>query len=122
LAPVWKLDVQLTVVPPPNAAALQNVDRAVLGLCVPTIPVQLGIRFGLQHVEVGRCRQRTFLDQDHVSSPRHKDFRGRSSAGAGADDNDVGVEHEILSQRRRIDDLPAAGEPKAKWVSQRGRA
>ena len=44
---------------------------------------------------------------------------GRPTPGTGADDDDVGVEREMLSQGRRIDHSPAACQADLKWIRYR---
>ncbi len=79
-----------------DAATLQNIDRLVLGLARRRFLIQLGICFRLAHMEIGRCRQRSFLDQNHVETRVAQDFRRRSSTRTRADNDDVRLEGEML--------------------------
>ncbi len=92
-----------------DAAALQDVDRLVLGPPARRFLVELRVGIGLAHPEVARRLERALLEQ-HDGKPRRREDRGRgAAAGAGSDDGDVAGQFAVIGEARRVDDAPARG-------------
>ena len=91
-----------------DRAALQYRDRAVFGFARGRLLIECRIGFALEHVKIARTLQRTFLDHhDAQAGACERLGRGRT-AGAGSDDDRVGVELQVAVQRGCVANVPAA--------------
>jgi tetratricopeptide (TPR) repeat protein len=93
-----------------DATALQNVDRLVGRFTGCRILIQIGVGDRFLHFEIARRAQRPFLDHHHAQTGGAQPFGADAAAGAGANDDHVGVDSLVAGQRRSIDVTPAAGQ------------
>ncbi len=101
---------------PAHAAPLQDVDRLVGGLARGRFLVQVPIRVRLAHPEVRRGLERSLLDHDDAQPGVGQRFGRDPAARPGADDRDVSLESDVVLEARRVDDVPAAGDPFANRI------
>ena len=105
-----------------HAATLQDVDRLVACLARGGFLIQVRIGFRFTHPEIGGPLEGPLLQHDHLEPGLGENFRRCAAAGTAADDRDVGIERDVLRERRRIDDVPTRRQARIERVGDSGIA